>query len=208
MKDTPKTRDLKGQEETPSAPLVESAREGNRNSFERLVDIYRESIYRLIYYRVGSRMEAEDLTQDVFIRAYQGISGLKDADLFKPWLFRIAVNRVRDYHKKKRILVFFGLEGDRPEQEYRKTDRGDEEVSGPDSLIRQEFWGLVRSFMNGLGRWEREVFFLRFFDQLNIREIARVLGRSESTVKTHLYRALGKFRDSPELNLILEGEGS
>ena len=61
-------------------------------------------------------------------------------------------------------------------------------------------------FTNKLSRWEREVFHLRFLDQLGIKEIAMVLSKSESTIKTHLYRALHKFKETPELNSVLQGE--
>jgi RNA polymerase sigma-70 factor (ECF subfamily) len=73
-------------------------------------------------------------------------------------------------------------------------------------LLQWEFWRLVRAFADRLSRWEREVFYLRFFDQLGIREIALVLGRSESAVKTHLYRAIKKFKGDSELVDFLEGE--
>ena len=72
--------------------------------------------------------------------------------------------------------------------------------------MRQEFWEQVRSFTGKLGRWEREVFLLRFLDQLGIREIAQVLHKSESAVKTHLYRALGKFKGNPEIVRLLEAK--
>jgi RNA polymerase sigma-70 factor (ECF subfamily) len=70
-------------------------------------------------------------------------------------------------------------------------------------LIRQEFWNQVGSFLDELSRLEREVFLLRFWDQLKLNEIAEVLGNSQSTVKTHLYRALSKIRQSANINRLL-----
>ena len=74
-----------------------------------------------------------------------------------------------------------------------------------DHIMRHEFWKQIKLLSNRLSRWEREVFFLRFMDHLNIREIAQVLGKSESTVKTHLYRGLKKFREETTLLQLLEG---
>jgi len=74
------------------------------------------------------------------------------------------------------------------------------------NLMRQEFWGHVRNFMDKLSRWEREVFLLRFMDQLTIREIAQSLSKSESAIKTHLYRAIKKFKENHELTQLLSGE--
>ena len=87
---------------------VTRALAGDRKAYGQLVAIFHESIYRMVFFRTRSFMDAEDLTQDIFVRALKGLPALKDAELFRPWLFRIALNRIRDYHRKKRILVFWG----------------------------------------------------------------------------------------------------
>jgi len=185
--------------------LAESAQAGNRSSFEKLVGMFQAKIFRMAYYRTGSHMDAEDLTQDTFVKAFKGLPKLKDANLFRPWLFTIALNTVRDFKRKKRILLFFGIEG-----ESKNFEQADLEIyENPQALshlIREEFWQHVRHFTKTLSRWEREVFLLRFLDQLSIKEIAHVLYKSESAVKTHLYRSLRKFKDNPELALLLQGE--
>ncbi len=60
--------------------------------------------------------------------------------------------------------------------------------------------------MEKLSRWEREVFLLKYLDQLTIREISQILNKSESAVKTHLYRAIGKFKKCPEFIQMLQGD--
>lgn len=188
-----------------SAMLAERARNGDAIAFERLVNVHQEEVFRMVYYRIRSRMDAEDLTQDVFLQAYRGLGSLKETDRFRPWLYRIALNRVRDYLRHKKFLSFFGfssLDGDPPEE-------GDADVSRPpevlDDLIRHEFWEKVKALSAQLSPVEREVFFLRFIDDLNLKEISQVLKKSESAVKTHLYRALKKFRDDATLAEMLEG---
>lgn len=192
--------------ESEIALLAERAQAGNRFSFERLMDMFQGDIFRLVYYRTGSHMDAEDLTQDVFIKAFKGLSGLKDVYRFRPWLFSIAVNRVRDFRRKKKLLFFLK----NSEEEMDEWDKADTEgYDNPEAfnhLVRKEFWENMGLFTNKLSRWEREVFHLRFLDQLGIKEIAMVLSKSESTIKTHLYRALHKFRETPELNSVLQGE--
>ncbi len=192
--------------ESEIALLAERAQAGNRFSFERLMDMFQGDIFRLVYYRTGSHMDAEDLTQDVFIKAFKGLSGLKDVYRFRPWLFSIAVNRVRDFRRKKKLL-FFLKNSEEEMDEWDKADR--EGYDNPEAfnyLVRKEFWENMGRFTNKLSRWEREVFHLRFLDQLGIKEIAMVLSKSESTIKTHLYRALHKFKETPELNSVLQGE--
>ena len=183
--------------------LVERARDGDRSAFEELVDLFQEAIFRMVYYRTRSRMDAEDLTQEIFIRAFENLSKLRDLERFRTWLFRMAINRVRDFYRKKRVLGFF-----RTVEDDTDADLADVEIQNDpgalDHIIRQEFWKQVKSFSNMLSRLEREVFFLRFMDHLNIREIAQVMDKSESTVKTHLYRGLKKFKENSTLLQLLE----
>lgn len=185
--------------------LVEKARDGSRTAFNELVDLFQKDIFRMVFYRTRSRMDAEDLTQDIFIQAFKNLSRLKTPDLFRSWLFSSSLNRVRDFHRKKRFMTLFGFStgGD-------ELDQSDAEIhENPDALdniMRQDFWKQIKLLLNKLPRMEREVFILRFMDHLSIKEISRVLEKSESTIKTHLYRALEKFRnDSSMLQLLEEG---
>lgn len=183
--------------------LVERARDGDKSAFEELVDLFQEAIFRMVYYRTRSRMDAEDLTQEIFIKAFENLSKLRDLERFRTWLFRMAINRVRDFYRKKRVLAFF-----RTVEDDTDADLADVEIQDDpgalDYIIRQEFWQQVKSFSNMLSRLEREVFFLRFMDHLNLREIAQVMDKSESTVKTHLYRGLKKFKENSTLLQLLE----
>ena len=71
--------------------------------------------------------------------------------------------------------------------------------------MRQDFWNKMRLLLDRLSHLEREVFLLRFMDHLSIREISQVMKKSESTVKTHLYRALKKFKkDTSLIQMLLE----
>ncbi|MCP4681327.1 MAG: sigma-70 family RNA polymerase sigma factor [Desulfobacterales bacterium] len=72
--------------------------------------------------------------------------------------------------------------------------------------MREEFWKRIKILLDKLSRREQEVFLLRFTDQLSIKEISRVLKKNESTVKTHLYRAINKFKKESELLQLLREE--
>jgi RNA polymerase sigma-70 factor, ECF subfamily len=176
------------------ASLVEAAQKGDRKAFDRIIGLFHEDVFRLIYYRTRSRMDAEDLEQEVFLQAFRSLSRLKDVGRFRSWLFTIAVNRVRDFHRKKRLLTFLGFSGSEQEAELPEKE-ADGDPNALDQLLRREFWSEVEKLSGKFSSAEREVFFLRFVDDLNLREIADVLKKSESAVKTHLYRALKKFKD-------------
>lgn len=179
------------------AALAEKAMAGNRLSFQELVKIFQEDIYRLVYYRTYSRMDAEDITQEVFVQAFQKLKNLNDTQKFRAWLYTIAVNRCNDFLRKRKYLSLLRIKTAR-EQELMETgvERGN---SYDEALAREKFWQKVRSLLDRLSAMEREVFTLRFMDHLNLGEIATVLGKNESTVKTHLYRALDKIRKDSDL---------
>lgn len=79
--------------------LVNRAREGNRSAFAQLADQFHHDIFRMVFYRIRSRVDAEDLTQDVFLKAFQKIESVRDAAKFRGWLFSVALNRIRDFHQ-------------------------------------------------------------------------------------------------------------
>jgi RNA polymerase sigma-70 factor (ECF subfamily) len=195
-------QDVANAESETDAELARRAGAGEQQAFALLVDRYQAAVFRMIFYRTRSRPDAEDITQEVFMRAFDRLPGLKDAGKFRSWLFSIAVNRTRDFHRKQRLLAFVGLTaGETPGSV--GDPICDSSLDPQERLIRQDFWDQVGAFLDRLSRMEREVFLLRFWDQLMLNEIARVLGKSESTVKTHLYRALSKFKNSTAINQLL-----
>jgi RNA polymerase sigma-70 factor (ECF subfamily) len=184
--------------------LVEKARSGDRVAFNRLVDRFQPEILRMIYYRVRPQAEAEDLTQDVFLKAYRNIKGLREANRFRSWLYRIAVNRVRDFHRRQRLRAIFSSDAEFDETHLpEKKDDGDD-AGALSEVIKAEFWEQIGLILKKLSSMEKEVFMLRFFDHLSIHEIAGVLKKSESTIKTHLYRALAKFKSEDKLRRMFQ----
>jgi RNA polymerase sigma-70 factor (ECF subfamily) len=190
--------------------LVNQAIDGNRFAFTQLVDRFHEDIFRMVYYRIRSPMDAEDITQDIFLKAYQKISSIKDAARFRGWLFSIALNRIRDFKRKKRFRSLFKV-NDEYDESHPPVETGSDlpvETGSdlPEALehvLREDFWRQIGLILNKLSRMEREVFLLRFFDHLSINEIARVLQKNQSTVKTHLYRALAKFKKEPAIRQLI-----
>lgn len=187
--------------------LVEKASEGNRFAYEQLVNLFQEGLFRMVYYRTHSTMDAEDITQDIFIQAYKHLSRLKGAEKFKSWLYSIAVNKVRDFHRKKKFRNLFGSLSDKESDEQIYPETADD-PDAMDKLIKQDFWKQVKLLLDKLPPMEKEVFTLRFMDHLSIKEISLVLKKGESTVKTHLYRALKKFRKAPSMLALLKEKAS
>ena len=182
--------------------LVNQAREGNRSAFSQLADQFHKDIFRMVFYRVRSRIDAEDITQDVFLKAYQKISSLKEAAKFRGWLFSITLNRIREFQRKKRFRSYFKTENENIEA-HPCDNPGSDQPAALDQVLKKDFWRQVGLILKKLSNMEREVFLLRFFDHLSLNEIAGVLKKNESTVKTHLYRALAKFKKEPAMRQLL-----
>ena len=202
---TPSTHNASGSQtaEPQLTQLVEKARDGHRPAFDQLIDRYQGDIFRMIYFRIHRQMDAEDLTQDVFIRAYRSISRLREPNRFRSWLYTIAVNRVNDYLRKRRVRSIFKSSDEGPEIQP-ETDEQRDRPEALEQVLKVDFWRQIDRISKKLSKMEREVFMLRFMDDLNINEIAQVLKKSESTIKTHLYRALAKFRKEKELRQFLQ----
>ncbi|MFO7962913.1 MAG: RNA polymerase sigma factor [Desulfobacterales bacterium] len=180
--------------------LILEAIEGSREAFERLMDMFHRDIFRMVFFRIRSQMDAEDITQDVFLQAFKHIGGLKKIEHFKAWLYRIAVNKTRDYYRKKKLrsLISFFSENDETGDNSREIFESALQDPLKDT-INKEFWHQFSVSLDRLSKLEKEVFLLRFIDQLGLNEIARTLSKSESTIKTSLYRALAKIRKDKDL---------
>jgi RNA polymerase sigma-70 factor (ECF subfamily) len=193
---------LKTQQET---RWVKMAQNGDRQAFEQLAGLYYGDIFRMIYYRTQRHMDAEDLTQEVFFKAYKRLGSLADETRFKGWLYRIAVNRVRDFQRRKKLLHLFKSTPGKDMDSH--VDTRSAAASDPlDVLMRKRFFKESEMFLSRLSRMEKDVFVLRFMDQLQINEIATALKKGESTIKTHLYRALSKFKKDRAFQSFLKGE--
>jgi RNA polymerase sigma-70 factor (ECF subfamily) len=106
---------------------------------------------------------------------------------------------VRDFYRKKRIQNFFNFSGLNEDTLPSQQSANQETPAAIQNITKQDFWKQVDNFLDHLSKMEREVFLLKYLDQLRIAEISRVLERSESTVKTHLYRALVKFKNASSI---------
>ena len=189
--------------DTEISRLAAEAREGNRFAFQQLAERLEPRIFRMIYYRTRSREDAEDICQEVLLTAFRNIKKLKQPERFEGWLFRIAVNRVKDYHRRQKFRSLFSVLHD-SDSEDKGEPPAERSTDTMDAIVRKEFWQNVQAMLSRLSKMEREVFILRFLDDLGIKEIAHALNKSESTIKTHLYRALGKFKNDAAFRAFLK----
>jgi RNA polymerase sigma-70 factor (ECF subfamily) len=156
--------------------LVELARGGDSEAFGLLYDHYNASVYRFIYYRVGSVALAEDLMSETFFRALRSMSSFRwQGKDFGAWLMTIARNLTADHYKSGRTRL-----------EYTTEDMGahDAPTEGPEHAVMASLTN--ESLLAALGELpaeQQECLIMRFLQGLSIAETAKVLGRSDGAVK-------------------------
>jgi len=159
----------------------------DETALNRLYEENFERIYRYILLKVGNQMEAEDLTQQVFLNAIRSFSTFEDRGMpVSAWLFRIAHNLVVDLLRKKSKRESVSLEDPRVKS-----------VSGEDALdmVERNFnINELRQAVDQLTDAQKEVIHLRFAAELSIGEVARLMGRSEGAVKALQHSAIKALR--------------
>lgn len=141
---------------------------------------YNESVFRICLGFSKNPWDAEELTQEVFLKAYRKIGSLNHSDLSREWLFRIAKNTCLDHIKKKRLRRLFPL----------KSNNDSVEQNTPElRMIQREQLQTLKRAISQLHKKHREVFVLKEYGHLSYQEIALTLGIKEGTVMSRLNRA-------------------
>ncbi|MET7574941.1 ECF subfamily RNA polymerase sigma factor, BldN family [Streptomyces sp. NPDC005492] len=165
------------------AALVERAQAGEADAFGRLYDQYSDTVYRYIYYRVGGKTTAEDLTSETFLRALRRIGTFTwQGRDFGAWLVTIARNLVADHFKSSR----FRLEVTTGEL----FDTGEVERSPEDSVLEALSNAALLDAIRRLNPQQQECVTLRFVQDLSVADTARVMGKNESAIRALQYRAV------------------
>ncbi|MFC1939419.1 sigma-70 family RNA polymerase sigma factor [Chloroflexota bacterium] len=165
--------------------LVRRAREGDHQAFAQLYEENFDRIYRYVVIRIGDKMEAEDMTQQVFLKAIQSISSFKWKNIpLSAWLFRIAHNQLVDRLRKKKKRVAAPLD------ESLLTSDSNPQLMAERNLDIEQ---LLRATQR-LTQAQREVISLRFAGDLPIAQVAKVMGKSQGAVKALQHSAIVALR--------------
>ena len=173
-----------GAEEPPAVrALVERARQGDADAFGALYDRFQPEIVRYLAHRVGDAEVAQDLSQQVFLKAWQAIPRYESRGVpFKAWLYRMAHNQMVDHFRTRRVTT--DLAGVDPPEEARAERL----------LLAGERNAALERALARLSEDHRQVLVLRFLMEKSAREISEIMGRKEVTVRGLQMRALQALR--------------
>lgn len=167
----------------------------DKEAFIKAYDLYVDNIYRFIYFKVGSKEEAQDLSSAVFLKAWNHIqtNSLTDFKTLKALLYKIARNVIIDYYRENNKKNFFSID-----DENSQTDVMDDNQDLATKIETAFEFSLVEKKLTDLKDEYREIIILRFMEELSIGEIAEILNKSKGNVRILTYRALKALRELME----------
>jgi RNA polymerase sigma-70 factor (ECF subfamily) len=164
--------------------LVLESRQGSKESFEKLLTIYEKPVFNAAYRILNDYEDARDVTQSVFLKAYENLDNFDRTHRFFSWIYRIAVNESINVRKAKRPLE--NLENGKIEEPY-TPER---------ALSRKELDEAVQTALMSLGMDYRIAIVLRHFLDCSYRDISEILEIPEKRVKSRLFTARNLLRES------------
>ncbi|MFD2616114.1 RNA polymerase sigma factor SigW [Terrilactibacillus laevilacticus] len=174
--------------------LIKKIKKGDHLAFAEVVDMYKNGVYNICLRMVGNRQEAEDLSQEAFIRAYTKIDKYDVERKFSTWLYRIATNLSIDYLRKKKPSVYLDADLPGTEDFTLKSQLADGEPLPEESIVNSETQALIQQEINQLPLKYRSAIVLKYIQDMNLKEISEILNIPVGTVKTRIHRGREALR--------------
>lgn len=165
--------------------LLKQAKAGQDEAIGQIYELFFEKIYRFTFYRVSHKEVAEDITEEVFIKAFGSLHQLTDTASFEGWLYQIARNKVIDYYRSKKLTV--PLEAIENTLEY--------ETNLVDIVDLQAQQKTFIRLLKELSDEQQIVIKLKFLEDLENSEIAELLHKTEGTIRVIQHRAIAKLKE-------------
>ncbi len=163
--------------------LVKRCMGGDRGAFEVLVDKYQKPLFNLALRMTQEYADAEDITQSVFLKAYEGLSSFKPGRKFFSWLYRIAVNETLNFLRGRKF------------EEPLSEDTPAEDADGSREIARDEASAQIQEALMELSVDYRTVVVLKHLQELPYADISQILDIPEKTVKSRLFSARVQMRE-------------
>ncbi len=175
--------------------LIQKIRDGNTHAFSDLVDAYKNLVYTLTYRMLGSREEAEEVSQDTFIKIFKSLPHFKGDSKLSTWIYKVAYNTCLDRIKQnKRNKTFVDID-------HVKDVAFVSMNNALDKILQEERKELIKRCLNLLPSNDVGLLTLFYFEEQNLAEMEKTLDIPVSTIKVQLFRARKKFAKVLEENL-------
>ncbi|MAD96733.1 MAG: RNA polymerase [Flavobacteriaceae bacterium] len=162
---------------------IDRVLKGDTNAYAFLVDSYKDMIYSMVLKMTNNREEAEEISQDTFIKGFQNLDKFKGESKFSTWLYKIAYRTCLDAIKKNK----------KHNNTYEINDITMNQIQSVETILqgieRQDRSRMMKECLNKLPSEERSLLWLFYFDELTLKEIIEVTNLSEANVKVKLHRA-------------------
>jgi len=171
--------------------LVAIIRKENPDQYKEIIDRYQGKLFAYLYRLIGEKEEAEDLLQDVFIKAYKNLNSYDIERKFSSWIYRIAHNEAVNHIKRKSLKKFIYWDNITSTKDKMETSSAEE--SADNAWIRKETNKEVGDAIKKLPLKYRQVLVLRYYSDKSYEEISEILGKPVNTVGTLIKRAKTKL---------------
>jgi RNA polymerase sigma-70 factor (ECF subfamily) len=165
--------------------LLAKAQKGEEAALGEIYNLFFKKIYRFIFFRVGHKEVAEDLAEEVFLKAFTKLGSINESGAFEGWLYQIARNLVIDYYRQKKSTV--ALEEIENTLEY--------ETNVVDVVNLQQQQKVLLKLLKELGAEQQVILKLKFFEDLENHEIAELMHKSEGAIRVIQHRAILKLQE-------------
>lgn len=179
--------------------LIEDYLNGDKNVFDEIVNRYLKTIYNFVYRLVGNTKEAEDITQEVFLKVWKNLKKFDREKSFKTWIFSIAKNTAIDYLRKRKDIPISFFD-DEDGENFLENTLIDNEPLANEKIDIEYNKKSIEKVMRDLTIIQREVIILKYLNEMSLSEVAEILNMSKDTVKSHHRRALIKMKKKLEPN--------
>jgi RNA polymerase sigma-70 factor (ECF subfamily) len=179
--------------------VVESAKAGDHSAFEQLMIWHQHKVVSTAWRMLGNQEDARDAAQEVFMRVYKYLRTFRTGEDFSGWLYRIIINVCRDTHRRRGPLD--RMSSFEAEVELGGFDRLSDTNDVEASAMRSQERTIIANALNTLSKKEREAIVLRDLEGLSTEEVARILGSSQTTVRSQISSARTKIKEYRDMVL-------
>lgn len=172
--------------------IIKEVQNGSLNAFAQLFELYKTQSIRIVYLITGDMYLSEDIVQEAFIKCYHSVKNLNNTELFKSWFFKLLTRMSWKYiDRQKKLVPFDDI-----------SQKADEEKTSEslNNFVQNEQYKELHAEIKNLELKQRTTIVLYYFNDMSIKEISKIMGCFEGTVKSRLYTARNKLKISLQIS--------